>query len=233
LPAWSMAIFWDLFFGLPQDWLDVDRVPPKAALAVIQPAQVLTWHPVATLVNNSRNKDPQCNKPITLKYVHLCLAFRFSLWFFFFYKEFMSWGFLHHVVKVFPEGSSCPVALLHSCNGVLETLVVIVVVVFFLLLLLVFAQCTLMTWCGCSFIVEIHVFHICWIVVHVSVGGGWICLCLMEHTVNQMQWSTKWCNKCYRRFSHFIANQSLRLRASFLWSLGWRKELWNVNQTDR
>lgn len=48
------------------DWLDVARVPPKAALAVIQPAQALTWHPVATLVNNSRNKDPQCNKPITL-----------------------------------------------------------------------------------------------------------------------------------------------------------------------
>jgi len=64
-------ILWDLYFGLPQDWLDVDRVPPKAALAVIQPAQALTWHPVATLVNNSRNKDPQCNKPITLKYVHL------------------------------------------------------------------------------------------------------------------------------------------------------------------
>lgn len=49
------------------DWLDVDRIPPKAALSVIQPATVLTWHPVATLVNNSRNKDPQCNKPITLK----------------------------------------------------------------------------------------------------------------------------------------------------------------------
>jgi Uncharacterized conserved protein len=64
-------IFWDLYFGISQDWLDVDRVPPKAALSVIQPTKVLTWHPVATLVNNSRNKDPQCNNPITLKYVHL------------------------------------------------------------------------------------------------------------------------------------------------------------------
>jgi putative SOS response-associated peptidase YedK len=65
-----VSCFVDLHFGIPQDWLDVDRIPPKAALSVIQPATVLTWHPVATLVNNSRNKDPQCNKPITLKYVH-------------------------------------------------------------------------------------------------------------------------------------------------------------------
>jgi hypothetical protein len=78
-------ICWDLHFGVSQDWLDVERVPPKAALEVIQPAKVLTWHPVDTLVNNSRNKDPQCNKPITLKYVYLystvLYAFRFSLWF--------------------------------------------------------------------------------------------------------------------------------------------------------
>ena len=39
----------------------------------------------------------------------------------------LSGGFLHHVVKVFPEGCSCPVALFISCNGVLETLVVVVV----------------------------------------------------------------------------------------------------------
>lgn len=108
----------DLHIDILQDWLDIDRVPPKAALAVIQPAKVLVWHPVSTLVNNSRNKDPQCNKPITLKYVHSCVyvlqVFRFLWWFL---QVVMSGGVVH-VVRVCPEVSSCPVALLNSCNDV-------------------------------------------------------------------------------------------------------------------
>ncbi|KDR12790.1 hypothetical protein L798_13367 [Zootermopsis nevadensis] len=51
------------------DWLDIERVPSEAALAVIQPTKLLPWHEVATLVNNCCNKDPQCNKPIKLEYV--------------------------------------------------------------------------------------------------------------------------------------------------------------------
>ncbi|XP_023702163.1 abasic site processing protein HMCES isoform X2 [Cryptotermes secundus] len=50
-----------------QDWLDIERVSSRAALAMIRPMKLLTWHPVSTLVNNSRNKEPQCNKPITLE----------------------------------------------------------------------------------------------------------------------------------------------------------------------
>jgi hypothetical protein len=54
----------------PQDWLDIKQVSSRAALAMIRPIKLLTWHPVSTLVNNSRNKEPQCNKPVTLEYVH-------------------------------------------------------------------------------------------------------------------------------------------------------------------
>jgi hypothetical protein len=38
----------------------------------------------------------------------------------------MSGGFLNHVVKVFPEGCSCPVAFFNYCNGVLQKLVAVV-----------------------------------------------------------------------------------------------------------
>lgn len=45
------------------DWLDFKRVTDtKALLALLKPASLLKWHPVANLVNNSRNKSEECNK---------------------------------------------------------------------------------------------------------------------------------------------------------------------------
>lgn len=143
------------------------------------------------------------------------------------FQIFMMPGGFFTPCKGFPEGSSCPVALFDTCNGVFETLVVVDH------LLLPHTPpppsfCTVHSdYVGVLWLWEywysksLELYH----VVHVYVGGGWTCLCLMEHTVNQMQRSTKWCNKCYWRFCHFLANQSLHLRASFLWNLGWRKEV--------
>ncbi|GLG99161.1 Embryonic stem cell-specific 5-hydroxymethylcytosine-binding protein [Gryllus bimaculatus] len=48
------------------DWLDAGNVPSKKALDLITPPKTLSWHPVSTLVNNSRNKDEECNKRISL-----------------------------------------------------------------------------------------------------------------------------------------------------------------------
>ncbi|XP_013186299.2 abasic site processing protein HMCES isoform X1 [Amyelois transitella] len=45
-------------------WLDVDHVPPDMALSYLKPVKLLSWHPVATLVNNSRNKSTECNKRV-------------------------------------------------------------------------------------------------------------------------------------------------------------------------
>jgi hypothetical protein len=40
---------------------------------MICPIKLLTWHPVSTWVNSSRNKESQCKKPITLEYVLCCV----------------------------------------------------------------------------------------------------------------------------------------------------------------
>ncbi|XP_046395802.1 abasic site processing protein HMCES isoform X2 [Ischnura elegans] len=45
------------------NWLNFGNLPAKAALELLQPTKQLIWHPVDTLVNNSRNKDPRCNNP--------------------------------------------------------------------------------------------------------------------------------------------------------------------------
>ncbi|KAL1130723.1 hypothetical protein AAG570_011964 [Ranatra chinensis] len=50
-----------------QGWLDYERVSPGEAVSLLEPVKVLSWYPVSTLVNNSRNKDPTCIKPIQLK----------------------------------------------------------------------------------------------------------------------------------------------------------------------
>lgn len=49
-----------------QDWLDFKRVTDEQALATLKPATQLQWHRVSNIVNNSRNKSDQCNKPIEL-----------------------------------------------------------------------------------------------------------------------------------------------------------------------
>ncbi|XP_039495254.1 abasic site processing protein HMCES [Drosophila santomea] len=48
------------------DWLDFKRVSDTEALATLRPATELQWHRVTKLVNNSRNKSEECNKPIEL-----------------------------------------------------------------------------------------------------------------------------------------------------------------------
>ncbi|KAG8239149.1 hypothetical protein J437_LFUL018768 [Ladona fulva] len=47
------------------NWLDFGKVTLKSALNLLQPVKCLSWYLVDTLVNNSRNKDPLCNKPLT------------------------------------------------------------------------------------------------------------------------------------------------------------------------
>ncbi|KAL7728051.1 hypothetical protein ACLKA6_017901 [Drosophila palustris] len=45
------------------DWLDFKHVSDSQALAALRPATALKWHRVNKLVNNSRNKSDECNKP--------------------------------------------------------------------------------------------------------------------------------------------------------------------------
>ncbi|KAJ7360391.1 hypothetical protein OS493_017024 [Desmophyllum pertusum] len=49
-----------------RQWLDCGEVPWKKALNLVTPKDCLEWHPVSTIVNNSRNKSPECVKPIDL-----------------------------------------------------------------------------------------------------------------------------------------------------------------------
>lgn len=47
------------------DWLDFGRVnDSKVLMGMLKPATQLKWHPVSSLVNNSRNKSSECNKPL-------------------------------------------------------------------------------------------------------------------------------------------------------------------------
>ncbi|XP_017071830.1 abasic site processing protein HMCES [Drosophila eugracilis] len=48
------------------DWLDFKRASDAEALATLRPATELQWYRVSKLVNNSRNKSEECNKPIEL-----------------------------------------------------------------------------------------------------------------------------------------------------------------------
>ncbi|XP_049886176.1 abasic site processing protein HMCES [Pectinophora gossypiella] len=45
-----------------QMWLDVNNVDAETAVSCLKPVQMLSWHPVSTAVNNSRNKSDDCNK---------------------------------------------------------------------------------------------------------------------------------------------------------------------------
>ncbi|XP_067006881.2 abasic site processing protein HMCES [Anabrus simplex] len=49
------------------NWLDAESVPANKALSLLTPVKMLAWHPVSTIVNNSRNKVPECIKPVDLK----------------------------------------------------------------------------------------------------------------------------------------------------------------------
>ncbi|XP_050680671.1 abasic site processing protein HMCES isoform X2 [Leptidea sinapis] len=50
-----------------ESWLDVDNVPAEKALSHLLPAKNLEWHPVSTIVNNSKYKSSDCNKKIDLE----------------------------------------------------------------------------------------------------------------------------------------------------------------------
>uniref|UniRef100_A0A1B0CMM7 Abasic site processing protein HMCES n=1 Tax=Lutzomyia longipalpis TaxID=7200 RepID=A0A1B0CMM7_LUTLO len=45
-------------------WLDYKNVQPDDALKLLKPTENITWHQVSRIVNNSRNKSDQCNKPL-------------------------------------------------------------------------------------------------------------------------------------------------------------------------
>lgn len=48
-------------------WLDFGEVKSKEALELLQSKDILTFHPVSTVVNNSRNNSPECLQPLDLK----------------------------------------------------------------------------------------------------------------------------------------------------------------------
>ncbi|XP_001656417.2 embryonic stem cell-specific 5-hydroxymethylcytosine-binding protein [Aedes aegypti] len=45
-------------------WLDFRKVGATRALNMLKPSESIQWYGVSNLVNNSRNKSDQCNKPI-------------------------------------------------------------------------------------------------------------------------------------------------------------------------
>ncbi|XP_078104021.1 abasic site processing protein HMCES [Sander vitreus] len=48
-------------------WLDFGDVKSLDALKLLQSKNTLTFHPVSSLVNNSRNNSPECLQPVDLK----------------------------------------------------------------------------------------------------------------------------------------------------------------------
>ncbi|XP_056380804.1 abasic site processing protein HMCES [Hyla sarda] len=48
-------------------WLDFGEVSAREALMLIHPFENITYHPVSTIVNNSRNNTPDCITPIILQ----------------------------------------------------------------------------------------------------------------------------------------------------------------------
>ncbi|XP_038207375.1 abasic site processing protein HMCES isoform X2 [Zerene cesonia] len=48
-------------------WLDIDNVNVNLALKYLTQTKILEWHPVSTLVNNSKNKSLECNRKISIE----------------------------------------------------------------------------------------------------------------------------------------------------------------------
>ncbi|XP_059562791.1 abasic site processing protein HMCES isoform X1 [Myotis daubentonii] len=48
-------------------WLDFGEVSTREALKLIQTSENITFHPVSTVVNNSRNNTPECLAPVGLE----------------------------------------------------------------------------------------------------------------------------------------------------------------------
>ncbi|KAM8868040.1 abasic site processing protein HMCES [Synchiropus picturatus] len=49
-----------------RQWLDFGEVKSLDALKLLQPKDILTFHPVSSLVNNSRNNSPECLQAVDL-----------------------------------------------------------------------------------------------------------------------------------------------------------------------
>ncbi|XP_074467159.1 abasic site processing protein HMCES [Sebastes fasciatus] len=49
-----------------RSWLDFGEVKSLDALKLLQSKNILTFHPVSSLVNNSRNNSPECLQPVDL-----------------------------------------------------------------------------------------------------------------------------------------------------------------------
>ncbi|XP_063797228.1 abasic site processing protein HMCES [Pseudophryne corroboree] len=47
-------------------WLDFGEVPANEAFTLIRPIENITYHPVSSIVNNSRNNSPECTVAIIL-----------------------------------------------------------------------------------------------------------------------------------------------------------------------
>jgi hypothetical protein len=47
-------------------WLDCGTYNAEKALLMLRPVENLTWHPVSSVVNNSRNKSEECVKQVDL-----------------------------------------------------------------------------------------------------------------------------------------------------------------------
>ncbi|XP_063375170.1 abasic site processing protein HMCES [Cydia amplana] len=62
-------------------WLNISDVDPHMALGYLKPVNMLSWHPVSTLVNNSRNKSADCNKIITLAQKNKSIQKTLTGWF--------------------------------------------------------------------------------------------------------------------------------------------------------
>lgn len=59
-------------------WLDFGEVKSLEAMKLLQPKSSLTFHPVSSLVNNSRNNSPECLQPVdpTVKKVKHLVIFK-------------------------------------------------------------------------------------------------------------------------------------------------------------
>lgn len=47
-------------------WLNFGEVSTQEALKLIHPTENITFHPVSSVVNNSRNNTPKCLAPVNL-----------------------------------------------------------------------------------------------------------------------------------------------------------------------
>ncbi|XP_061169826.1 abasic site processing protein HMCES-like [Saccostrea echinata] len=47
-----------------QEWLDYENIPLEKAIKHIRATEEIQMHPVSDIVNNARNKSPDCTKPI-------------------------------------------------------------------------------------------------------------------------------------------------------------------------